>query len=485
MSYWQIDEGTLYSILGVEPGGLEYFDEDAMPRGLPTDEGSRSTFLAALEDQLGNVESAVERVLDASRYVAKQLIDSFIVEHGMDPDDAKYSGHWYKNMADDFAQEELFGLRGGDPEYNEILYTYLPEMFEWLGIPEDPDFFDSVSSAITDKANGVWEKWVAPTILEAWEAAKTAVLEPEDEDPVYEDEGDEEDLEDPRQQKFPLVGARVKKAFKEYEDRSDYYYQQLWRVTLKSDVLPHPSDMQGTIGGNLGDFIGEHPVEVDEEDGSMEFIGYLGSHRDWTNEEIPEIVEEIIYEAAEALGARGNIEVEAVPYSSYNSSKQMSIPTNPSKDDWAVRTKRASFRKIAASTQTPEALVRKIQALIDAAQAEWDEVMGRPDPTAYADVEIYTGAQAKRMVDSNAPVVLTYDGAGFDVLSYQGEMEAMGGSKLRDDIRNAAAEMGYMTEDIASWAMGFYPDETAKVFHRERTTPDWLRRELEDEFGPF
>jgi hypothetical protein len=143
-------------------------------------------------------------------------------------------------------------------------------------------------------------------------------------------------------------------------------------------------------------------------------------------------------------------------------------------------------RRYAARTQPPRKLARKIQQLIDAAQAEWDDVMGEPDPTAYADVRILTGTQAKQMADSNAPVVITYDGAGYDMLSNQGEMEYMGGSQLRTDIRNAAAEMGYMTEDLASWAMGFYPDESAEVFNPpKREMPKWMQEDLEAEFGPF
>lgn len=146
-----------------------------------------------------------------------------------------------------------------------------------------------------------------------------------------------------------------------------------------------------------------------------------------------------------------------------------------------------SRRRHAARTRRSGELAKAIQKRIDEEESRYDEVMGDLSRGGYfADTKVWTGKKAKDMADSGAPVVLTYDGAGYDYLSSQGEMEYMGGSQLRTDIRNLAARMGYMTEDLTSWAMGFYPDSSAEEYHPpKREMPQWMREELEAEFGPF
>lgn len=168
-SYWMLPEDTLYSLLGI-PESFEHFDLHHLPEGVP--ESAAQEFYDALwEEGLGKVEEAAERVLDDSRYTAKQAIDQYLQQHGQDPEDAE-SELWYKNMADDFAHETFFGLRGGDPEYNEIHLTYAPEMFEWLGMDEDPSFIDAIADKAHEAGAEAWEGWVDPTVREAWEEAK-------------------------------------------------------------------------------------------------------------------------------------------------------------------------------------------------------------------------------------------------------------------------------------------------------------------------
>jgi hypothetical protein len=188
-SYWYLPEDTLYGIMGIEPGGAEYL-VDNLPEELPQTLEASETFFGALEDHLGDLESAVERVLDDARTVAKKHIDQYLEQHGADPEDAQHAGYWYKNMADDFAQEVLFDLRGGAPEFNEIHDNYLPAMFEWLEMEEDPEFFDQTLEAAYVAGAEAWEGWVVPTIQESWDAAKQAakqaVLEGDDEDEAAE-----------------------------------------------------------------------------------------------------------------------------------------------------------------------------------------------------------------------------------------------------------------------------------------------------------
>jgi len=144
------------------------------------------------------------------------------------------------------------------------------------------------------------------------------------------------------------------------------------------------------------------------------------------------------------------------------------------------------FARKAAQVQPPQKLAAEIKRLLDAAQAQWDEVMemeGLGGGGEFDDVRILVGQEAKRELAAGADIVMTYDGAGYDQLSYQSDMEHMGGSKIRADIINAAAQMGYTTEDLASYAMGFYPDESAQPREFKRETPQWLKDQLHDEFG--
>jgi len=116
------------------------------------------------------------------------------------------------------------------------------------------------------------------------------------------------------QDAYPYVGANMKKTA--YQDDN-----QVWLVLLESDSLPHPKDMEGPIGGHLGDFIVEN---VDMLEGNlMELSGLFRSRRDWEMEEIPEVIEEIIYEAAyELRDGRDNLSVSATPYARYASTKK-------------------------------------------------------------------------------------------------------------------------------------------------------------------
>lgn len=177
MSYWQIPQDTIYSLLGIDPAGYTEELDHVMPESLPKNENTREVYYGVLEEggNLGEVESALERVLDDVRRSAKELIDDYILYRGGNVEEVEHL-LWYKNMADDFAQETLFGLRGGEPEYNEIHLNYLPTMFEWLEIEEDPDFLGVAVDQSFAVGNESWKSWVEPTIKEVRDAAAEAVM---------------------------------------------------------------------------------------------------------------------------------------------------------------------------------------------------------------------------------------------------------------------------------------------------------------------
>lgn len=148
-------------------------------------------------------------------------------------------------------------------------------------------------------------------------------------------------------------------------------------------------------------------------------------------------------------------------------------------------------RRTAAPTRSPEELIDRIELVLDAEQENYDQDLeGLSSEDYFADVKFFTGPEAASITGQDevpvGMVIMTYDGAGYDFLSYQGEMVRMGSEELRVKIKNAAAEMGYMAEDYHTWSMGFYPDEGAQVQDIPKSeTPQWLRDELEEEFGPF
>jgi hypothetical protein len=166
--------------------------------------------------------------------------------------------------------------------------------------------------------------------------------------------------------------------------------------------------------------------------------------------------------------------------------EQFANPTDPRQQrlpSVASTKRRKQASKHAATTQPPEVLARKIQEILDASQVEWEEALGKPDPL-YADTVILQGDEVQRILETDAPVALTYDGAGYDELSYQGELASLGGGETRDAIFNAAAELGYMTEDQNTWSMTFWPDEGVQPRPKpKRETPQWLKDQLRDEFG--
>lgn len=105
-----------------------------------------------------------------------------------------------------------------------------------------------------------------------------------------------------------------------------------------------------------------------------------------------------------------------------------------------------------ADARKAKQLVHRIQQILDAQQAEFADI----NPDMFADTFVATGADAKRF--GGAPVVLVYDGAGYDYLSIQGEMAMYGSEDLRMEIIDAAQQLGFMAEDDNSWSMSFWPD---------------------------
>jgi hypothetical protein len=79
------------------------------------------------------------------------------------------------------------------------------------------------------------------------------------------------------------------------------------------------------------------------------------------------------------------------------------------------------------------------------------------DSDTFADTKILTGDDVHTYLDSTALVAMTYDGAGYDFLSYEGEAVYMGCNALRDMIAEAAHGHGFYMEDQNNWAAAFWP----------------------------
>ena len=584
MSYWQVPEDTIYSLLGVEATGYapEAIDQ-LMPEDLPKTAKTREVYYNTLteEGNFGKVESAVEQVLDDVRHSAKELIDDYITYRGRNVEEAEHL-LWYKNMADDFAQETLFDLRGGVPEYNEINLTYMPEMFEWLEIEEDPRFLSVALDQLNEVGNETWEGWVVPTLKEVRDAAveevrtspiawtedqwkeamdKGIVVVLDDIDDsfniYYQGHLIEQGIRDANEaNEFATEIARHQGRDPEKEvfyyntvaddTASDYdenYSKHMpWTPRPKADPrqekLPFAaaaSSYRGTpryaappeapAGYTLEMYYDIVTTESAEE-GDVAERGYVVDNQRYPIEDPTQGIPEEDKEYHEVK--YGTLEEVVDDLSHYSWIEWSSSPSSPG--DWLVsestvedyttdenisysafvnhldgsnltpeemqyvhdrlnlygKVRTAEIQKVGAPTQSPEKLATKIQELLNASQAEWDDVMEGSDPI-YTDTKILVGDNQVENIlggEINAPAALTYDGAGYDLLSYEGEMEHMGGSDIRRDIINAAAEMGYMTEDVNNWSMAFYPDESAEPLPRtKRETPQWLREQLEEEFG--
>lgn len=105
----------------------------------------------------------------------------------------------------------------------------------------------------------------------------------------------------------------------------------------------------------------------------------------------------------------------------------------------------------------PETLAQGIRNLIVSwteSDREFCEKIGVRFIDSFADTRVLTGDN----IAHSADVVLTYDGAGYDFLSYYGEGPMMGLDKYRDALISLATQNGYMVEDHNSWSMGFYKD---------------------------
>jgi hypothetical protein len=559
MSYWSVPEDLVYGILGVSPHGYDQHNIDNMlPEDVPKTDETRSVYYGELTDSesTGNLESAIERVLDDVKAKAKATLNDYLVYKGVDPEDYEHD-LWYENMLDDFAHETLHGLRGGEPEYNEINLTYLPQMFEELGEDVDQNFFNVMIDESNSVGNESWNDWVVFALKEAkdkavemvrsspaawteehWKEAmdNSVVVMFDDIDDsfniYYEGHLIEQAIRQPDEaQAFAKEIAKMyglspgKEVFYyNYEDDDtatlydmgeddsydeDYSKHMFWTPSPKPDPrqerLPFAASTASYRGtpqrrvaltqeerewmedsGMLPDDPGGDPwYDVDEESYKSAFSKRFQDYIDNAADEYPgKSAEELTEMAYQNHIWDGGTESEwnrAIQYAG-----QIMREPHPGQER-LPHVASAKKRRTAAKTQPPKKLARKIKQLLDAAQAEWDEAIGRPDPI-YNDVHIRVGKQeVNRYLDCGGTVAITYDGAGYDMLSYEGEMEHMGGSQIRRDIINAAAEMGYFAEDQNSWSMCFYPDESVKPLGPlpKKETPAWLREQLEEEFGPF
>lgn len=106
----------------------------------------------------------------------------------------------------------------------------------------------------------------------------------------------------------------------------------------------------------------------------------------------------------------------------------------------------------------PATLQKRIQKILDDHRKDMNRPAGsRWDP--FSDVGFWSAAQAEaKGVGRGADLVMHYDGGGYDLLSHQGELAMYGSHSFRDAITAVAKKCGYRTEDIHTWAMGFYRD---------------------------
>ncbi len=123
--------------------------------------------------------------------------------------------------------------------------------------------------------------------------------------------------------------------------------------------------------------------------------------------------------------------------------------------------------------------VNKIMESIRASTREISEDLGMRFDDPLADVRILAGDDCQNSEFSNAKVAITFDGAGYDLLSYNADLEwaaelesaaqefgfdatkaRLADSKTpttRDKLEALAESCGLHMEDYASWAVTFYP----------------------------
>jgi len=81
------------------------------------------------------------------------------------------------------------------------------------------------------------------------------------------------------------------------------------------------------------------------------------------------------------------------------------------------------------------------------------------DDTMFADTRILTGDDVQTYLGDNctALIAMTFDGAGHDFLSYQGEAAMMGLHTVREAIGDAAEARDFFMEDQNGWSLSFWP----------------------------
>lgn len=104
-----------------------------------------------------------------------------------------------------------------------------------------------------------------------------------------------------------------------------------------------------------------------------------------------------------------------------------------------------------------EGLIKALQSWIDEKNAEEPNPRWKP----LTDTRVVSDpVRMHKMTGYNTPehykdaVMLTYDGAGYDYLSYQADY----GGIWRKDVKAIAKKYGYEVDDYSTWAMSFYPE---------------------------
>ena len=108
-------------------------------------------------------------------------------------------------------------------------------------------------------------------------------------------------------------------------------------------------------------------------------------------------------------------------------------------------------RRSVTANSNYERLIAAIERILNQYQSR-----GVPGEDIFADV---------RFEEHPDKLVLTYDGAGYDYLSYE---SGRVGDPLRQEIFQAAEKLGYEPDDINSWSMGFWPEVVTAASNKNK-----------------
>lgn len=167
-TYWMdLPSKIVSSLLGL---GDEFIAEEGALDDIP--ENLREDFVVYLSYHSGDAEYYAKLFLEEVAIEAKEWLQQFLWSNDDDIDDYEHK-LWYKNIPDEMAHEEAFGLIGGVPEYNELALTYIPDMLHDTGIEADDR---AVLDDLIKTVQQVDDAAVKEAVQDLWQEAKQHVL---------------------------------------------------------------------------------------------------------------------------------------------------------------------------------------------------------------------------------------------------------------------------------------------------------------------